>query len=233
MSTDSYRPSSARAIIFGIIGFIILLAIVCGLSEVIKSLGTPFMIIPAELGWIPKVNRNDVVTIDMQISSIRINIEKPGNFVVYGYDFDLLMLTDEMARSNAHPWLNIQNLATSEKITPEFNTRPLLPFDSILVRGRPLFQFSITQPGEYQLSFPRRYATIFLLPDQVTGNIGVILFATVIQLTIIAIPVLAFFRNIFRKKRARVDAIRNLKRTSNEQFWQELKRKKDSGNKKY
>lgn len=232
MSADTYRPSSARAIIFGIIGFIILLAIVCGLSEVIKSLGTPFMILPEELGWIPKADRNDVVTIDMQMSSIRTTIEHPGNYVVYGYDYDLLLLTDEMARSNAHPWLNIQNVATSEKIIPEFNTRALLPFDSILVRGRPLFQFSISQAGEYQLSFPRRYATIFLLPDQVTGYIGVILFTTAIQLTIIAIPVMAFLRNVFRKKRARVDAIRNLKRTNDEQFWQELNRKKDAGNKK-
>jgi hypothetical protein len=233
MTTDGYRPSSARAIIFGIIGFIILLAIVCGLSEVIKSIGTPFMILPEELGWIPKVNRDDVVTIDMKMSSIRIPFERTGNYAVYGYDYDLLLLTDEMARSNAHPWLNIQNIATSEKINPEFTTRALLPFDSILVRGRPLFQFNISQPGEYQLSFPSRYATIFLLPDQVTGHLGVILFATVVQLSIIAIPITAFLRNIFRKKRARVAEIRNLKRTSNEQFWQELQRKNESGNKKY
>ena len=208
MSTDAYRPSSARAIIFGIIGFIILLAIMFGLSEVIKSLGTPFMIIPEELGWIPKVNSSDVVTIDMKISSIRIHIEQPGNYVVYGYDYDLLLINSELAKSNAQPWLNIQNIATSEKIIPEFTNRALLPFDSILVRGRPLLRFTISQPGEYQLSFPSRYATIFLLPDQVTGNIGIILFATVVQITIIAIPLTAVLLNVFRKRRTKLDEIK-------------------------
>ena len=232
MSTDAYRPSSARAIIFGIIGFIILLAIVCGLSEVIKSLGTPFMVIPAELGWIPKVDRSDVVTIDMKMSSIQVNIDQPGNYVVYGYDYDLLLITSELAKSNAKPWLNIQNVVTSEKIIPDYTSRALLPFDSILVRGRPLFQFNISQPGEYLLTFPSRYATIFLLPDQVTGNIGIILFATLIQLTIIAIPLTAVLRNVFRKRRTKLDEIRNLKRTSNEQFWQELDRRKNTRNQK-
>jgi hypothetical protein len=228
MSTDSYRPASVRAIIFGIIAFIILLTIICGLSEVIKGIGAPFMVLPEAIGWIPDADRKDVVTIDMQMASIQTTFDQTGNYTIYGYDYDLLLITDEMARSTGNPWLKIQNIANSEEITPEFISRPLIPFDSILVRGRPLFNFYISQPGDYQLVFPRRFATIFLLPDQVTGHLGIILFSFFAQLIIISIPIITIFRNIYLKKQVKLNEIRNLKRTSNEQFWQELDRKRDS-----
>ena len=230
MSTDSYHPTSARAILFGIIAFIILLSLICGLSEVIKAIGAPFMILPEAIGWIPDADRDDVVTINMKMSSIQTTFDHPGNYVVYGYEYDLLLITNELAKSNAKPWLQIQNIATSEKIIPDFVNRALIPFDSILVRGRPLFHFLITEPGDYKLSFPSRYETIFLLPDQLTGYMGIIIFSFFAQLFIIAIPLITIFRNMYLKKQNKLNEIRNLKRTSNEQFWQELDKKKSSSN---
>ncbi len=55
----------------------------------------------------------------MKLSSIRINIEQPGNYVVYGYDYDLLLINSELAKSNAQPWLTSE-YCHLQKIIPEF-----------------------------------------------------------------------------------------------------------------
>lgn len=227
-SESSYRPSSARAIILGIIAFIILMAIICGLAEVLKFAGAPFLILPEKLGWIPDVSKADVVTISMEDSSALVDLKRTGNYVIYAKDIDILMMTEQLANSSGHPWIKITNTESGEMVEPDFVNRALIPFDSALARGRPIYQFSVTEPGTYQMTFPRRFVTLWILPDQLTGHLGVILFATLIQLAIIAIPVYGLINRGLRKQREKINEIRNLKKTSDEQFWNELHHKRDA-----
>ncbi len=228
MPSDSYRPSSARAIILGIIAFIILMAIICGLAEVLKFAGSPFLILPEKFGWIPDVSRKDVTAVDMQMNNIQLSFDRTGDYVVYAYDYDLLMVTDELARANANPWLKIINANDGNSIKPDFVQRALTPFDSSNARGRPIFHFVIPESGTYNISFPKRYAIIYFLPDQVTGRFGIIIFSFLLQITIIGIPLAALIRKQYRKRQAKLDEIRNLKKPTNDQFWQELKRQRES-----
>jgi len=228
MSPESYRPTSIRAIIFGIIAFIIVLSIFCGLSEVIKFVGSPFLILPEKLGWIPDVSKEDVVTVNMKDKSIQMIFDRTGNYVVYAYNYDLLMMTDELAKANAKPWLAIVNIQNGQNITPEYVQRGLTPFDSSLARGRPIFHFVVSESGTYQITYPSREVFIFFLPDQVTGNMGVILVSFIIQIVILGIPVWSVLNARHKKNQAKLDEIRNLKTTSDEKFWQELKRQRES-----
>lgn len=227
MPSDSYRPSSARAIILGIIAFAILLSIVCGLAEVVKLVGAPFLILPEKLGWIPEVSKSDVTAIDMQMKSIQLDLDRSGGYVVYAYDYDLLLVTDELARANAKPWLKVVNVASGQQITPEYVQRALIPFDSSLARGRPIFHFTVDSSGLYNISFPQRYTIISLLPDQLTGYLGIILFSFLLQVVLIGIPLTAFIHSRYKKKQAKLDEIRNLKRPNNEKFWEELRHQRE------
>lgn len=232
MSADSYRPSSIRAIVLGIIAFIIILSIFCGLAEVIKSVGAPFLILPEKLGWIPDVSRDDVVTVNMENKAIQINFDRTGDFVVYAYNYDLLVMTDELAKANAIPWMKIENTQSGQQIAVDYIQRGLTPFDSSNARGRPIFHFIVPEKGNYRISYPSRQVLLYFLPDQVTGNMGIILFCFVIQVIILAIPVGTFFNARRKKQKAKLDEIRNLKKTSDEKFWQELKRQRNSQNDK-
>ncbi|OJX37945.1 MAG: hypothetical protein BGO78_07835 [Chloroflexi bacterium 44-23] len=228
MSSETYRPSSIRAIIFGIIAFIILLTMICGLAEVVKFIGAPFLILPEKLGWIPDVSRKDVIPVDMQLNTIDLNLNRAGDYVVYAHDYDLLLVTDQLARANANPWLKVTSSTSGQSINLNYEQRPLIPFDSSLVRGRPIFHFAIETPGIYNFKFPKRFTVINVLPDQLTGNLGIILFSFFLQITIIGFPLAALIRGRRAKHKTKLDEIRNLKKPTNDQFWEELRRQREA-----
>ncbi|MAT41665.1 MAG: hypothetical protein CL609_04935 [Anaerolineaceae bacterium] len=242
MSETSYRPTSGRAIILGIIAFIILLSIFCGLSEVLKTVGSPFLLIPQQLNIIPKVTRADVMEFEMRQSPVEVQLERTGEYAVYTKDIDLLIITDQILEAQGNPWFNLIDQSTGEKLDVKFVKRGLIPFDSSLVKGRPVYIFDITHPGNYQFSFPRRYATIYVLPDNIVGNESTVFVFVVIQLVILAFPISYFIRKLIHKRQEKLSEIRNLKKTNDSQFWEELKKQKERqngkpnsnvGNKKY
>lgn len=228
MPSESYRPTSVRSILFGIIAFIIVLSIFCGLSEVVKFIGSPFLILPEQLGWIPEVSKEDVVSLNLKNRSSELTLERTGNYVIYAYNYDLLVMTDELAEAKAKPWLKITNSQSGQVVSVDYVSRALTPFDSSLARGRPIFHFVLAEAGRYQLNYPSRDVLIFILPDQVTGNMGVILFSFCVQALILGIPIGSYLKARRKKKQASLEAIRNLKRTSDDKFWQEVRRHRDS-----
>lgn len=228
MQESSYRPSNIRSIILGIIAFTILLLTFCGLSEVIKAAGSPFLILPQQIGAIPKVTRADVQTYSMQDSPVQFNFQRTGEYAVYTNDIDLLMTTDQIIESNGNPWINIIEISNGQKLDVNFVSRGMFPFDSALAKGRPVFIFKITNPGIYQLSFPRRYATIFILPNNTFGYEGRILFFVIVQLLIIAYPIFLILRKMFRKRQAKISEIRGLKKKSDQEFWETLKQQRET-----
>ncbi len=226
MSDTSYRPSSARAIILGITAFILLMSILCGLSEVLKTVGSPFLILPQQLNIIPKVTRADVMSFEMRQSPVDVQLQRSGEYAVYTKDIDVLIITDQMAESG-HAWFKVTDSASGEKIDVQFVKRGLIPFDSALAKGRPVYTFDIQHAGQYQFSFPRRYATIYVLPDNIVGNEGTVLFFVILQVALLAFPASYFIRKLMKKRRAKFAAIRNLKKTTDNQFWEALKHQRE------
>jgi len=141
-----------------------------------------------------------------------------------------LVMTDELAQANAKPWMEITNSQNGQSLAVDYVQRALTPFDSSNARGRPIFHFIVPETGSYHIQYPGREVLIFFLPDQVTGNMGIILFCFVIQLIVLSIPIGTIIRNQQKKQKARLDEIRNLKTTSDEKFWEELKRQRNSQN---
>jgi len=230
MSETSYRPTSARAIILGIIAFIILMSIVCGLSEVLKTVGSPFLFIPQQLNIIPKVTRADVMEYEMRQSPVEVQLQRTGEYAVYTKDIDLLIITDQILAAEGNPWFNLVDLSTGEKLEVQFVNRGLIPFDSALVKGRPVYIFNIQKPGNYQFSFPRRYATIYVLPDNIVGNESTVFVFVIIQLVILGFPISHLVRRFIKKRQAKLAEIRNLKKSNDIQFWEELKHQKERQN---
>lgn len=227
MSEASYRPTSGRAIILGITAFTILLGLICGLSEVLKTVGSPFLFIPQQLNIIPTVTRADVMEYEMRQSPVDVQLQRTGEYAVYTRDIDLLIITDQILEADGNPWFNIINQSSGEKVKVNFVHRGLIPFDSALAKGRPVYTFDIQNPGSYQFSFPRRYATIYVLPDNIVGNEGTVIFWAAIQLMILAFPISYGIRRLIKKRQAKIDEIRNLKKSKDSEFWTELKNQRE------
>lgn len=222
MLKNAYRPTSGRAIILGIIAFIILISIFCGLAGVLKILGAPFMFLPQQFGFIPKVTRADVYSYEMRQSPVNETFDRVGEYAVYTGDIDLLLITDQLLAAEGNPWINVVNTNNGEKIPVDFVRRGLIPFDSPLADGRPVYIFEIKEPGTYQLSFPRRYATVFILPNNIVGYESPILVFTIIQLIILAYPISILIRKMIRKRQQKLAEIRGLKKSSDQEFWHTL-----------
>ncbi len=180
-----------RSILLGIALFLILVVFVCSLADVVKLIGAPLLFFPAKLGLIQDVTSDDVVNVKLATTPSRFNLYRPGPYAIYESDIDLLELTDAMSKSHTSPWVKIKALSTGESIPVMYVERGLLPFDSALVRGRPIFTFDITTPGTYEMSHITRPAsTVSILPDAVTGHEALIVFAAIIQLATVLSPLM-------------------------------------------
>jgi hypothetical protein len=170
---------------------LIIVVLLCSLADVVKLIGAPLLFFPAKLGLIQDVTSDDVVNVRLATTPSRFNLHQPGPYAIYEGDIDLLELTDAMAKSHAAPWVKIKALSTGESIPVMYVERGLLPFDSALVRGRPIFTFNITTPGTYEMSHVTRPASsLSVLPDAVTGHEAVIVLAAIVQLAILSSPVM-------------------------------------------
>jgi hypothetical protein len=164
---------------------------------------------------------------EMRQSPVDVQLQRTGEYAVYTRDIDLLIITDQILEADGNPWFNIINQSSGEKVKVNFVHRGLIPFDSALAKGRPVYTFDIQNPGSYQFSFPRRYATIYVLPDNIVGNEGTVIFWAAIQLMILAFPISYGIRRLIKKRQAKIDEIRNLKKSKDSEFWTELKNQRE------
>jgi hypothetical protein len=219
MAETSYQPPKIRAIIIGIIGFVVLLAVLCSLSGVVKSVGAVLLFFPSRLGVVKQVLPDEILTVDMSTNPTTVMIFKAGRYAVYTDDYDLLMIADQLSQSHGAPWLNVKFQATGEKIPLANVSRGLLPYDTPFAKGRPVFTFEITSPGRYELMHPARKINIYLVPDYTTGKEKTIYMAYAAQILVLLIPVGILYYRYDRRRRARIQAVTQLKRTTADTFW--------------
>lgn len=191
MADFGYRPPRLRSIVLGIALVVVLLVLLCSLSQVVKWVGTAFLYLPARLGIVRLVTADEAIPVDLSTQGNTIQIKVPGRYEVYADNADLLILTDTMSASGALPWLKMTRVSTGALVPIEYVTRGLLPYDTPVVPGRPVFTVEIARPGEFQLTHTVRRATIWYVPDYTTGNesrfVGVMAVQVLVLLMILGV----------------------------------------------
>lgn len=217
--TDSNSPK-VSSILIGIIIFIILLVSVCSLSEVIKTLGAPFLYIPRQLGVIDSVTKADLIVVDMNRSPDEIYFGKPGRYAAYAINYDILTTSDALMEAGAVPWLRLTSKSTNQEAEIVFVHRGILPFDSPLAKGRQILTFVIPEAGTYTAVHMTNPDKIYILPDYVTGKEKTLLFWYLLQILVILTPIALLIQKNRAKKKKKIDEIIGLKKNNGEDFWQ-------------
>lgn len=220
MSESTYRPPRTGAIVTGILLFVVFLLIVCSLSEVTKAAGSLFLYLPAKLGWIPEIERSEAAVIELRSPATTLEFSRTGAYAVYTLDYDLLVISDQLAESTGNPWIEIYDAATGQPVPVDYVRRGLIPFDSALVKGRPVFTFQIDRPGKYVVDYIHRPAEIGIVPDVTVGREGLLWFLFFVQMGILATPVVVYLLRRQRILRERIAAVQQLKHIRGDQFWQ-------------
>ncbi|MCZ7569318.1 MAG: hypothetical protein M5U01_12150 [Ardenticatenaceae bacterium] len=227
MEAQTYQLPRIRSILVGVAVFLLFLAILCSLSDLVKLIGGPFLYLPARLGLIREVTSADVYTIHLtSLPTVR-KIEAPGRYLVYTGDFQLLSLTTESLDAKAKPWLKLKSRTTGEEVPVSFVNRGLRLYDTPLVKGRPIFAFEIKTAGTYEIIHPRRDATVWIVPDYTAGREKTIVLAYVLQVTAILLVLgFPYYRRSWRRRQAK-RARQREKREQVEAFWRAERRRRE------
>ena len=215
MTTESYRPAGFRSIGIGIAVFVILLLAVCSLSQGVKWFGSVLLFLPDRLGVVRTVRPGEVLELEMSKSPTQLTFTRAGLYQVYTSDYDLLVISDLLAASDAPPWVTVTHVAGGPPVRVTYIERGLLPFDTPHASGRPVLEIEISDPGAYVLDYPTRKATMSLAPDYATGHESLIYGAFAIQILILALP---FGRLFLRREQHTRQLVRAKRRQSLEQF---------------
>jgi hypothetical protein len=228
MTPQRYQPARLRSIGLGIAVFVVILLALCSLSQGVKWTGTVLLFIPERLGLVRTVRPGEVLNIAMDRSPTQVTFARAGLYQVYTSDYDLLVISDELARSDSPPWVTITRAEGGTPADITHIKRGLLPFDTPHVAGRPVLEIEILEPGSYILDYPTRGATMSLAPDYATGHEGMIYAAFAVQFLILALP---FGLALFRREQHTWELVRAKRRQSVEQFekLRNLTRGADSG----
>jgi hypothetical protein len=168
---------------------------------VLKIAGSPFLIIPSLLGIVQRVVPEDVRTVKMSDSSTTEYFPQPGLYAVYVDDSDLLSISDSLMNANRNPWLKVKAVNTGEQVPAHFIDRGLQLYDTPYAKGRPVINFAITRPGDYELSYPRRNLSISIVPDYTSGHETLLTLLYVGQIVLLAGIILFFWRRRTRTER--------------------------------
>ena len=215
MKSESYRPPRIRTIGLGIGLFVVLLILICSLSQGVKWAGAALLFLPERLGLAEPVHRAEVTPLDMQISPLQVSFPDAQAYHVYTSDYELLVISDEIARSEAPAWLTVKRSGTDSRVRVTILTRGLRPYDSPWAAGRPVLAMQIEEAGSYILDFPTRKATMTIVPDRTTGREVVIYTAFAVQLALLAAP---FAIALYRRELRLRGLLRARRRSSQEKF---------------
>jgi hypothetical protein len=173
-----------RSILAGIAAGILLLLAFLNLSTLFKSLGAVLGFLPDTVGLIQVVHPEEVITVDMSVSPSSINFTKPGDYLLYTNNYDLLVINDAVVEAQSDGWLTIES-ESEEPIPVQFISRGMALYDTIYAKGRPVARFTIESPGTYIILHPTRYDTASIVPNYISGQENWITFIYLAELVII------------------------------------------------
>jgi hypothetical protein len=210
MSTQ-YHPPAFRSIILGIIAFLVILMFFCNLSDVAKWMGAAFLFIPDRLGIIEQVKASEIITLTLNSNTSTINFPHAGKYSIYTNDYDLLVISDDLALKKGPSWIVIRSAGSGEVVPVTFVERGLRLYDTPFAKGRPVINFEIKYPGEYNLTHTSRKVDIYFVPDYTTEREGEILIIYIIQLAVIAYILSAVVSRWKRVQDERIADVEKLK----------------------
>ncbi len=219
MTSSSYRDPTLRNVVIGILLFAVFLVTVCSLPQVVKTLGAGLLYLPSRLGLVEMVQRDQVQAIDMRSSPPQVDLPQARRYAAYTDDYDLLVVTDAIILAGAEPWLVVRSPGSHAKLRLTGVERGLMPYDSPYAAGRPVFTFEVTEPGVHDLTYPRRGATLYILPDTTSGKERLILLAYAVQVAILIAAVVVAYGRAARNRRARLDAMLPPRPAEADDFW--------------
>lgn len=202
MNENRYNAPTIRSIVLGILLFVVILLAVGQSSDLVKLIGAPFLFLPAKLGLIGELHREDIVVHDVTRSPSQVSFPRAGQYQVFTGDGDLLHITLLLEGSHAEPWLVITEAATGQALTLEYVSRGLHIYDTPLVDGRPIFTLDVPRAGQYNMIHTARPAKIAFVPDYTTGKGGVLLFAFGAQIALLLAPLgYLYYNRVFRRRK--------------------------------
>ena len=219
MTSSSYRDPAIRNVVIGILLFAVFLVTVCSLPQVVKTLGAGLLYLPSRLGLVEMVHRDQVQAIDMHSAPPQINLPQARRYAVYTDDYDLLVMSDEITRSGAEPWLVVLSPGSHAELRLTGVERGLMPYDSPFAAGRPVYTFEVIEPGVHDVIFPRRTAAFYVLPDTTSGKERLILLVYAVQVAILVAAIAVPFRRAARNRRARLEAMLPPRPAQADDFW--------------
>lgn len=222
------RPNSNVPGCFGgiILSIVVIIAFL-NLTEVIKWVGQPFLILPDALGLIDRPSKDEVVKIvGTPDSTFQIELKRVGSYNVFLNTWD-----------NWEPGPSIRLSGEDGPVDLEFSPRGARPYDSPFGRGYVEYRFEIDEPGQYTVGYGRMESNssatfeIALVPDYVSGNEATIRWAFIIQIGLILgiTAVVVYFRKIrpARGQLAQKFKVQGKKRDTMDDFFQDLNKDKD------
>jgi len=211
MSVLQGEPPSPkfRSIFGGIALGILLLLAFLNLPILVKYTGAALTFLPGKLGLMQVVKSGEVLPVDMTTSPTAITFTKPGNYLLYTDNYDLLVINDAIAQQKEKAWFKIDT-KDGESIKITLLSRAMAIYDTPLAKGRPVALFTITSPGNYIMTHPARPTFAYIVPDYTSGRenwITFLILAEVVFLFIVIRDIRGAIRS--RKMNKLPEKIRN------------------------
>ena len=182
---DGEAPSpTIRSIVAGIAAAVLLFLAFFNIPLLVKSVGAVLGFLPSTIGLMQVVRPEEVLTVDISRSPSMINITKPGDYLLYTNNYDLLVINDAVVEAESEPWLTIE-AENQEEIPVHLISRGMAWYDTIHAKGRPVATFRIESPGAYLITHPPRYDIASIVPNYIVGHEKWITFIYLAELAIL------------------------------------------------
>jgi hypothetical protein len=221
------KQPTIRSIVLGIALVILAVLAFIRIPDIVKYAGTVLMYVPAKLGVIDMVLPKDVIALPIDKNPSSITFSSPGKYALYTDNYNLLVIHDAILASESEPWVKIQSEELNAQVKMTMIERGLVWHDTPFARGRPIFSFTVAQPGTYEFIHPARPDNMYLVPDVTTGKEFYIGFVVFMEIIIIVGAILyARRRQIATSRRKRKEVLEQ-NRERVEQTWTKIKERQD------
>ncbi|MGB9674477.1 MAG: EGFR-like transmembrane domain-containing protein, partial [Anaerolineales bacterium] len=213
-----------RAIVLGILLFVLILGLVGNLGEIVKGTGYLLYYPLGKLGLLKQVTSNEVFAVDMSVARQTLVFKTAGNYAFYTSNLDLLMITDAISEGDGKPWLKLTCADDGKAVEVDFVHRGLMIYDTPLAKGRPIFVMSIPQPGTYVMQNATQPGALgYFVRDYVSGQEKSLTIYIIVEILLLISPFGIYEYRHLRKKSNLIKVHQQQNRLRADNLWRTLK----------
>lgn len=227
---NSYRPSTYRSLVIGVLVALSLLLLSANFTRLLKAGGSLFFILPNQLGLLQMVGPKDVQHVELGTrDGQEIAFAQAGPYLVYSNNAPVL----QAAMNMKELILQIRGVPDESQPPTQAILRGVRPYDTPFARGRPFLRVEIPKSGRYRFKFQgvaagSRYiqpldTTVSIVPDTISGREARIQQVFGVQ---IGLLLLLFSPRLlaWMRKRRILRRDRQQRRAENDAAWEKLRR---------